>query len=279
MGLRALAVFADRPSYLVHQTVALYESLLYSGAVDTHLVCFGPADVLARLPDGPGMVKVEQDAHPLAQRYAFINSLSCLTGPGSGVLDGYDMVLKTDVDTFVTPAWAGWQVQGVLCGQGAYVHSDEVKLRLRALAQRFGCRHEGRHNLGSTIFGPPKRVRAVAALAMRLTEHLLDVEFAQDQGAWPGWFVGVSSMYATEVALNHLEPDLLCDANLLDYPSDGPGQVAEHPHVHCWHRKVHYSKHNWIDGLYEIRPEADLDLTRVPDYCLAMAQRAASRLA
>lgn len=271
---RALVVFADRHDYLLHQTAALYESLLHSQCVDTDLVCFGPADVLSRLPVGAQLRKIEQAAHRLAPGYGFINSIACFNGPGSEVLAGYRQLLKTDVDTFVTPAWTTFMPSGFLCGRGAYVHSQDVRDRLLRLAADMGLTHRGWHNLGSTLLGPPARVREVCALATRITEHLLETEFRHDPGRWPEWFRGVSSMYATELALNHLVPDLVQAGDALDFPSHHDEPTGAHPHLHCWQVTAHYSKLHWIDGLYAPRAESTLDLGRIPDFCLAMAQRA-----
>lgn len=259
----------------MHQTVALYESLLHARCIDTELVCFGQADVLSRLPDGPQLRKLVQAPHRLAPDYGFINSISCFNGAGSELLEDYEQLIKTDVDTFVTPAWKHFRPIGFHCGRGAYVHSQEVRDRLLHLSTQMGCTHRGWHNLGSTLVGAPTRVREVCALATRITEHLLEIEFRDDHGHWPSWFRGVSSMYATEVALNHLVPDLVQSGDALDFPSHHDEPTEAHPHVHCWQVTSHYSKLNWIDHLYPHRPEDTLDLGRVPDFCLAMAQRAA----
>jgi hypothetical protein len=255
----------------------LYQSLLFSAAHDTDLVCFAPEDVLPRLPDGPQLVKVRQAPHELAPAYGFINSIACFNGAGSEVLERYGRILKTDVDTFITPAWNGFRPAGFVCGTGAYVHSQDVRDRLEALSARLGYVHRGRHNLGATLFGDTARVRRVCDDATRITEHLLTVEFASEHGQWPEWFRGVASMYATEIALNHHEPELEHAPADLDFPSHSPDEIAAHAHIHCWYTTGHYSKHKWIDGLYPLPDEAQLDMGRIPDYCLAMAARAARR--
>lgn len=274
---RALVVYVDRHAYLIHQTVALYESLLFSRAEDTELVCFGPPPVLECLPKGPRLRKLPQDPHVGAAEYPYLNSIACFAGPGSDGLDEYEHVLKTDVDTFVTPAWNRFRPAEFVCGRGAYVHSQAVRDHLHRVAEQLGLRHEGRHNLGSTLYGTPARVKQVCALATDVTRHLLATEFHEEPGAWPEWFRGVSSMYATEIAMNHLEPHLLQDGESLDFPSHQDELLDSRPHIHCWHTTAHYSKLNWIDGFYRVRAEAELDLRRVPDYGLAMAQRARAR--
>ena len=274
---RAAVVYVDRPVRLIEQAKALYQSLLYSQAPDTDLVCFGPRDALAQMPEGPQLIKCVQEPHVLAPQYGFINSISCFNGTGHEILNSYAYLLKTDVDTFLTPAWRQFSLKGFACGAGAYVHSQDVRERLHRLSQQFGYTHRGRHNLGSTLWGPPALMKSVCLVACELTQYLITVEFAQDKGVWPHWYRGVSSMYATEVALNHFVPDLIELHDNLDYPSTSTESITKHPHIHCWHTRDDYSKFKWIEGHYVGRTQDQLNVDVIRDYCLTMALRAQAK--
>lgn len=269
---RAIAAYVDDVPSLIGQTKCLFESLKHIQAEDTDLVAFGPAAALEKLPNHPQLVKVVQPPHRLAKEYGFINSIYCLNGPGSEVLDNYEYVLKSDVDTFLTPAWNQFHPTSFTCGQGLYSNSDRVRDNCRLLAQRFGLNHHGRHNLGSTLYGNTQKVRAVGALATTLCEHLLEVEFKADPGAWPDWYRGVSSMYATEVALNHLVAGLDGPNRMLDYYSTSTDPVETAPHIHCWHTNEPFSKFIFEAGLYD-HMDIPQDISQIRSYCLAMALR------
>jgi len=275
-GRRALAVYVDNKGYLIHQAKALWASLLHIECADTDLLCFGPEKVLNQLPDHPRLIKQIQPPHRLSHAYGYINSIACLAEPEAAILGNYAMVLKTDVDTFLTPNWHRYKPNGFRFGRGQYVHDEMTRESIRELANIFGCTHRGVHNIGSTFAGKADDVIRVCKLGTRLTEYLLEVSFAQHHGKWPGWFRGVASMYATEVAINHFFHDASSRFDLLDQASDSQAGVNSFPHIHCWFTKGDYSKHKWIDGVYKGRTEQELDLTVVGDYCLAMAIRAQS---
>lgn len=275
-GRRALAVYVDNKAYLIHQAKALWASMQHICSEDTDLVCFGPKQALHQLPNHPNLIKQSQSPHRLSKSYGYINSIACFEGPEADILNDYTMVLKTDVDTFLTPNWHQYRPNGFRFGHGRYVHDELTRDSIRELAEIFGCLHRGVHNIGSTFAGSAEDVKGVCKLATRLTEYLLEVSFAQDHGKWPGWFRGVASMYATEVAINDFFEDVSTRFDLLDQASDSQAHVSSFPHLHCWFTKGDYSKHKWIDGGYKGRSEQELDLNVIGDYCLAMVIRAQS---
>lgn len=270
---RAIAAYVDDKPALILQTKGLIESLKYIQAFDTDLVLFGPETALKHIPDHSQVVKVLQEPHPLAPVYGFINSIACLNGRSSDILTRYDEVLKSDVDVFLTPAWNDFRPKKFTCGQGFYANSEEVRDRIKQVADHFARNHYGRHNLGSTFYGKTMDVRLVCAMATVLCEWFIEVEFKNQPGAWPGWYRGVASMYATEIALNHWVPDLDGPSPLLDGHSTSTASVMTAPHVHCWHTDERFSKFAWTRGEYQTLNEADLDLSVIRDYCTAMALR------
>jgi hypothetical protein len=274
---RALVAYVDDRLDLIRQASALYQSLIYSGSTDTDLVLFGPSAALDRIPDGLYLVKCVQDPHPLASQYGFINSLHCFTAPGHEILNKYRRLLKTDVDTFVTPAWNSYYPARLSCGQGGYSNSQDVRDRCKLLAESKGLVHKGLHNLGSTIWGETSLVKDLCRLATELTEHLIQTEFATEKGEWPNWYWGVSSMYATEVAMNHLVQEIDGPSDHLDFSSTSDDDTASHPHIHCWHVDRMFSKHAFQNGAYQ-DTEDGLDLSVTHDYCLAMSLRGRNAL-
>jgi hypothetical protein len=272
---RALVAYLDNAPHLVLQSKALVESLKYVKPDDTDLIIFGPEVALNKIPDHKFVIKIIQDQHKLGRKYGYINSIACLCGPGSQILNQYDYLLKTDLDVFITPAWNNFRPEEFTVGQGAYSNSQEIRENCKKIAEMFGFVHQGQHNIGSTFYGPASLVRNICRLATMLCEYLLLEEFWNNPGEWPEWFEGVSSMYATEIAINHLVPNLKLDTKLqLDGHSTSLGSVDDHPHIHCWHTNERFSKFEWEGGRYDSIDPQTLDLNVIRDYCTALALRA-----
>lgn len=275
---RAIVCFVPDNPHLVQQALALRHSWLHTASPDTDLVMMGPAEVLARLPDD--VVRIEQrcaDEDPAWRGYAYANAIACMNGAGAERLDGYTHLLRTDVDTFVTPAWNDFRPDVFTTGHGAYSNDDDVRQRLRAIAARYGLAHRGLTNVGSTWYGPADVVRRASAFAEMLTKHIVSHEFADGEGAWPGWYRGVALLYAGEIAVNHCAPDAQ-RSDLLDGFSTSAEPTTRFAHVHCWHTDERFSKHFFMSGRYSPADARDLDLGVVRDYCMAMSFRSLADL-
>ena len=270
-GRRAIVCFVDDNRHLVQQLLALRLSLLHSASSDTDLVVMGPADVLAGLPDD--LVKIPQRPavdDTVWQDYRYVNSIACLNGTGAEQLDQYTHLLRTDVDTFVTPRWNDFYPETFTCGIGGYSNDEDIRQRLRAIAARYGLVHRGLTNVGSTWYGPTEVVRRAAAFAEMLTKHILTHCFATDHGAWPGWYRGVATLYAGEIAVNHCAPDAELSP-LLDARSWAEGSPSQFAHIHCWHGPKRFSKHAFMGGRHTAEDAENLDPDVVGDYCLALS--------
>ncbi len=274
---RAIVVFVDDVPYLIQQMLALRESWLYVASPNTDLVAIGPGNVLAQLPDD--LVKIEQRPatdDPVWQGYKYVNAIACLNGPGSEQLERYTHLLRTDADTFITPAWHTFRPAAFAFGNGGYANED-VPERLRALAERLGLVHRGHTNVGSTWYGPTAVVRQAAAISEQVTKHLITEEFANDPGAWPGWFREVSVKYASEIAVNHCAPDAQRTV-LLDASSTSDEPITHYAHIHCWHTDQRFSKHAFMAGQYTRDEAPNLDLGVIRDYALEMSFRSLSTI-
>ncbi|MBI1292901.1 hypothetical protein GC173_16935 [bacterium] len=276
---RAVALFVEDRDNLILQSHCLHQSWRHIGAKDTDLVFMGPRTALERLPDD--VVKVVQPAatdNPEWRGYVYVNSIACLAHPSASVLDDYDAVLRTDVDTFLTPAWNRFRPEGLFSGLGHYCNDDETSANLRRIAREQGLTHRGVTNIGSTLYGPPGLLRDICRLATELSLYIRTVEFKDHPGAWPGWYGAVATLYATEIAVNHLDSGFSVPGeHLLDYYSESADPVDDHPHIHCWHTDQLFSKFVFCDGGYRDVDEASLDLGVIREYCLAMALRARRR--
>ena len=272
-GRRALVCFVgDRP-HLIQQAFALRHSWLHAASPDTDLVMMGPENVLARFPHDVVKIpqrSVQDDAEWRGYRY--IDSVACFNGRGAEQLDRYTHILRTDVDTFITPTWNDFHPAGFMFGNGGYSNDDDVRQRMLDVAAEWGFVHRGMTNVNSTWYGPTALVRRACAITEMLTKHILTHCFANDSGKWPGWYREVALLYAGEIAVNHCAPDAKRTA-LLDGSNTGGQPTLSYAHIHCWHTDQKFSKHAFFGGHYTLDDVRGANLSVVSEYCMAMAFR------
>lgn len=233
----------------------------------------GPANVLTFLPDD--VVKIEQQSvedDPGWHGYRYADSITCMNGAGSNQLDRYTHILRTDVDTFITQAWSNFHPTSFVFGSGGYSNDDDVRQRIREIAAAHGLIHRGITNINSTWYGPTEVVRRASAFNEMLMKYILTHCFSDEKGEWPGWYWGVTSLYAGEIAVNHCAPDAQrCGA--LDASSTSQEPISNFVHIHCWHTDEKFSKHDFMAGRYALEDALGLDMNIVRDYCMAMSFR------
>lgn len=268
MTRRAIVTYVEGDGHLLQQLLALRRSWLALRSNDTDLVAFGPADIVNRLP--ADVVRIPQPPvadDPVWRGYRYANSIACLNGAGSERLTEYSHLLRSDVDTFVFGGWNQFYPGEFRWGTGAYANNDEVRDRIAAIADQYGLTHRGRTNVGSTWYGSTDLVRRTAAFAEMLTRHLVADVFAGDPGAWPGWYQGVSLLYAAEIAVNHCVvagrggPEL-------DGESTSEAAADDTVHVHCWHTDRTFSKHQFMARNYSPVEIGELARGSVARRCL-----------
>jgi len=273
---RAIAVYLDYTHGLFKQFACLYTSYKFINcSQDTDLIVFGPKSSLDLVPDD--CIKVE--LNPLDgiwKTYRFINSISCIGGKQAEFLNSYDYVLRTDVDTFLTPAWNTYIPNYYTVGRGGY-SGEEVKGNIIRVARKFNTRHQGIHNVGSTHYGASNLVRDVCKLSVEIAYYLLTEEFAKKEGAWPGWYRGVTSMYSTEIAVNHLVDVIDYRPDQLDFDSTSTNSIYYHPHIHCWHTDHLFSKFQYGDGKYD-HMLSNFESVEIREYCLNIGLEAKKKL-
>jgi len=101
--------------------------------------------------------------------------------------------------------------------------------------------------------------------------ELLTTEFKNFTGEWPGFFRGVTSLYASEIAINHLIDSIFINAESLDFNSNSKDNISLHSHIHFTHCTDMFSKHAFLQGDYDTVDASSLDKTIVSEYCLYCA--------
>jgi hypothetical protein len=230
-------------------------------------------------------VIVQHDIDPdldfwTSHAYLYMNSIEFLADKRyREMLMHYEKLLRTDGDVFVTPHIFNLQHDLFVVGKGSYVHMDHTRNTLKTIAKKLGLRHQGIHNLGSTWFGKPEIAIEIAEMAVWICKHFILNEFGKDvENVWSKWWRGVSSMYASELAVNHLldSTEYVALTAKLDFESSSTELLSVNggiPHIHCWHiidRTIWFSKFAYHEGLYttEKFKESDLNIAITRDYCM-----------
>lgn len=273
---RAIVVFLEDRRDLMLQFGCLYTSFKFIKAKsNTDLVVFGTKEALSKVPNDCVKAEYKPVSEPpewLEHRY--INSISCFVSANADFLDGYDYLLKSDLDTFLTPAWNKYYPEKYAVGKGAYVYSKEVEQKIKKISYKFGLRHQGIHNIGSTQYGNSRLLRKVCGLSLSVAQHIMFEEFKEGPGKWPGWYQGVTLMYSNEIAVNHMIEDIQRDYEKLDFDSTSGESIFKHPHIHCWHTDNLFSKFKFINGEYEGLNIDNFKIDSIKNYCLYIALKA-----
>eukprot|EP00922_Rhytidocystis_sp_ex-Travisia-forbesii_P035378 GHVS01052496.1.p1 GENE.GHVS01052496.1~~GHVS01052496.1.p1 ORF type:complete len:807 (+),score=78.46 GHVS01052496.1:2745-5165(+) len=186
--------------------------------------------------------------HPSWAAHLAMNSVAALADPAvAAVLNLYDLVLRSDNDCFLapfinSPLYIPWRLPnvpgesveefGFVAGGGGYSSLATARL-LPEYARLLGVRHQGVRNIGSTWYGRPQDVVAVARLTVQVGEYLLenDPVFIRGNGEWPEWCRCVLLLYSGEIAVNHVihKRRLFVRPNLLDTYSSNNSTMALPP--------------------------------------------------
>lgn len=269
---RAIVVFVENKENIYIEFKALYNSFKYIKCKDTDLVVFCTKGIIDKIPND--CIKVECEAvssNPIWENYHYVNSIACLTDSKAYFLNDYDLILRCDCDTFLTPSWNDYYPSLYTVGRGAYVNDEETRQKIRRISKKFNLKHKGIFNIGSTHYGNAQLVLSIAELTTKITLYILQNEFKGTEGKWPGWYRGVALLYATEIATNHLVDELIIDGDKLDFGSASHENILAHPHIHCWHTDDRFSKFMFESGKYDKVKLNSLKKDIVCDYCMYMA--------
>ncbi|KDO26386.1 hypothetical protein SPRG_08189 [Saprolegnia parasitica CBS 223.65] len=216
-----------------------------------------------------------------AFNYGYGDSLN-VVAMDNAVMDAYDYMLRTDLDTFVTPAFATWKPKELIVGQGAYTFDGTTtSARLESIIQKLNYSASTIHNVGSTWYGPAHVVRRCAKLTVKTMLYLHESEFTAEEKSdaygikgWPNWHWGVLTLYAGHIAINHCANDVgvIKRDDMLDFPTTSSESPHQHAHLHTWQNSERFSKFSFAEGKY-----ASEDMTKlrfndvIADYAMYMA--------
>jgi hypothetical protein len=274
----AVTTYIDNKAELHSEFWWLFRSWEYSKSDDvSDLVAFvNPAVDLRLLPAArKGLYYVPLE--PLTAKesrwndYPFINSIYFLTSSEArDCLRDYIYVMRTDNDCFLTRHFPMLRPRLATFGIGLYSQVPQVAGKLVELCGKWGIIPQF-NNVGSTFISFTEQALAYNQVHMDYCERLLADEFQGGPGEWPGWFKGVLSMYAGNLAANAFFGANLVLGGLDCHCMSGDYMCSTDYHIHAWHTWDYFSKFRWRNGEYMETDFAKLDVWRISDYCLAIA--------
>lgn len=240
--------------------------------------------------DDAAHCRLVTDYRPLRGRdesfkdYNYADSIdSIVYAHEQGALGSYDALLRTDLDTFLTPAFSAWRPSKLAVGIGKYCFDGQITChRLRRIAIDMGLSSETTtpiENIGSTWYGPATTVIECASTSIRVMKYLSQFEFTKaDKGPkingavlnWPGWHYGVLTMYAGQIAVNHCARDVGLEkrSDMLDVATDSTGSIYDHAHLHTWQNNRNFSKGVFAKKGYDKVDPARLNTDIIREYAL-----------
>jgi hypothetical protein len=229
-----------------------------------------------------GFVPVHERENEILRDYRFANSIDCVVHAASQkALDVYDKVLRTDMDTFLTPLFASWLPEKFIVGKGAYCFPQfDTCERLHKIADKMGLSPPNASaivdNVGSTWYGDAATMIRCSKTSMDVMRYLWEHEFNKTEkrkGGWPHWHPGVNSMYSGNIAMNYCAHAVGFDKrpDMLDFPSNSGQSIWKAVHVHTWQDRNDFSKFVYREGGYEDVKLDALNLNVTKDYAMFMA--------
>lgn len=273
----AITTYIDNNQDLITEFSWLYRSWLYSKSNEmSDIVAFiHPNIPMETLPENNGVIYIP--IFPLSEsnldwtEYKFINSVWYLTTPEAAFLTKYKYILRTDNDCFLTPYFPKLKPRLATFGIGMFSTDPEVVAKLALISHKWGITPIF-NNVGSTFMAFSDIALQYSQIQLEYCKKLRTEEFPDGYGTWPGWYFGVLTMYAGQLAANALFGYGLTLGGL-DVHCMARTQMCETDyHIHAWHTYDYFSKFAWRNGDYKDFDIEKLDRNCIADYCLFIVE-------
>jgi hypothetical protein len=278
---KAIVIYIDNNNQMIEEFSWLWKTWnLWELYTEFDIVAYCNPDVIRKLPSHDNFIKKSmislKETDPFWKDYGFVNSFAMFNDDveANWIKSSYDYILKTDADVFLTQHIKGLNPNKTMIGYGGYMpHNpdkfNEVKFNLDRISKKLKINDRGINSVGASIFGKSDIVVSIVKDHFKVTKFILETEWGNGIGEWPGWYKGVSSMYAIHLVVNlHLAPQLITLYSLDSLCWDNEIDSNTY-HIHAWHG-ADFSKHKWFKHEYD-----QLISTKTPiiakDYCLWIA--------
>lgn len=273
----AVTTYIDNQANMITEFGWLYRSWFASSSWRTsQIVAFHhPAIDKALFPEDSGITYIPlvplTEREPEWANYKFINSTHFLTTPEAAqALSKFTYVLKTDNDCFLTPYFPTLRPRLATFGIGLYALDPTVAAKLVQIAAKWGITPVF-NSVGSSFMAYPDIALQYAQVHLEYCRKLAREEFPDGYGKWPGWYFGVLTMYAGNLAANAVFGTGLTMGGLDVHCMAHTKMCETDYHIHAWHTFDDFSKFKWREGKYKDFDMSKLDKDCIADYCLWIA--------
>lgn len=251
---KAIAVYLDDSDKLEIEFSWLYKTwILYSLNEEYDLVVYYNPEAKNRLSNFPGIVAIPMAPIRMANEYKFLNSHYFCMKEWNEPLKKYSYLLKTDCDVFLTEHMKGYVPSKILVGQGGYYNSFEQKKveTIKFLSQMWGLDYKFYSNIGASFFGRTDYILPTIANQALVTEDILNFYNSSKIKNLNGLDIGIASMIAGEITINHS----FSNQHIVLYSLDSKCWTttnigSDTLHIHAWHSNLDWSKHKFFKGEY-----------------------------
>ena len=188
-----------------------------------------------------------RDVDEFWKDYNFVNSFSMFEHHSNlEVFARYENIFRTDCDTFLTQHFKGfspWKDK-VYFGIGMQYNTPgnpdllvEIRDKVRFIAKELKLPYSDVAHVGASIIANTNTMAAITKLHFTVTKYLLKMGWPPgDVGQWPGWYKGVASMYAIDIAVNAYIKPLQIQQGSLDIWCGSNKITKLDMHIHAWHQ-------------------------------------------
>lgn len=280
MNCKAIVVYVDDTKQCLEEFSWLYKTWrLWKLDNEFDLVAYHNPSAVNNLPVYPNLIlkplKPLHKNETFWKEYPFVNSFAMFNEQAEvdWFKERYTHIMKTDCDVFLTKHFAGHAPTRMMIGVGGYMPTspesdkDSILENLKRIANNLKLKRNGFINIGASIFGKTNSVLNTVKIHFIITKYLLTTEWKEDKGKWPGWNIGVASMYAIDIVVNHLYTQQHINLYSLDEKCWKHNVIDKNTiHIHAWHSYDYFSKHDWFEGKYE-KLTTDKVPTNAAEYC------------
>jgi hypothetical protein len=268
---KAIYVYLDDNKKIKEEFTWLYKTWILTKSYEKwDLVVFHNPNV-NDIPNHKNLIKVPKtpryELEPFWEDYKFIESIDFMIGYKE-LNSNYDWILKTDCDVFLTKNFKDLETETTLVGMGGYNdRSSEINSNLDRIANDIGLKRCYRlTNIGATTLINWENL-ILFRTVKNITEYILKNEFKNDDGKFPGFFKGTSSMYAQELVFNKLLRDNFWYSNL-DIKSYFTRKIGNNDyHIHTFQVYDDFSKINHFRGKYDKDYYKKFNINTINGYC------------
>ena len=246
--------------------------------------------VLQHVPLKKRTLKEGEEASPLIDYDSYVDSMLILAEFQH--TDAYDVLMRSDLDTFLTPGFSDWRLDkdvAMVTGRGGYGSTNSNKHLNWIAEKKLGLVDSGRRNLGSTWYGSSSVMKETAKLTLAVMSWLDTQEFSEyEKGnngvdGWPYWHWPVILLYGGHIALNQIPEGRLQEyhegfVEMDKATSVNSPMTVSTKHLHCFHGEEFFSKFKFYDGRYTDLDLSEFEAMETPQAYAAVIALSSARL-